>query len=40
MRLMGWTSKKYNLDGEAIGIEFLPNRVTFVVPINPTLSKV
>ena len=40
MRLMGWISKKYSPDGEAIGIEFLPNRVTFAMPINPTLPKV
>ena len=40
MRLMGWTSKKYNPDGEAIGIEILPDRVAFAALINPTLPKV
>ena len=32
MRLIGWTSKKYNPDGEAIGIEILPERVAFAGP--------
>ena len=32
MRLIGWTSKKYNPDGEAIGIEILPDRVAFAGP--------